>query len=223
MPRAPRCSPADLCYHVLNRGNGRATVFHGDDDYRRFLDLLAEGRLRSPMRIVGYCLMPNHFHLLLWPRVDDVLGPWMQWLLTTHVRRHHRAHCSSGHVWQGRYKSFPVESDGHLLTVLRYVEANPVRAGLVKHAADWTWSSHRRDGSLLLPDAPPITLPADWSRHVDTPQTSAEIERMRNSVRRGAPYGASAWVQSTAETLGITFSLRPRGRPRIHNADDRQG
>jgi putative transposase len=213
MPRVPRCAPADLCYHVLNRGNARATVFHGDADYRRFVDLLAEARRRAPMRIVGYCLMPNHVHLVLWPRIDDALGAWMQWLLTTHVRRHHGVHRTGGHVWQGRYKSFPVESDAHLVAVLRYVEANPVRARLVESAVDWPWSSHRRDAAILPPDAPPVTLPADWTAYVDAPQPSAEIAGVRTSVGRGAPYGRPNWVHRTAEILGLASALRPRGRP----------
>ena len=214
MPRTPRCSPAGLCYHVINRGNGRATVFHEDADYRRFLDLLADARQRAPMRIVGYCAMPNHFHVVVWPQTDDALGPWMQWLLTTHVRRHHRAHRTSGHVWQGRYKSFPIESDDHLLTVLRYVEANPVRARLVKRSADWPWSSHKRGEAALPPDTPPVVLPPDWAGFVDAPQTPAELERLRTSVRRGAPYGTPSWVERTADDLGLSPALRPRGRPR---------
>jgi len=82
------------------------------------------------MRVLAYCLMPNHFHLALWPQADGDLSRWMQWVLTAHVRRYHRHYGSSGHVWQGRFKAFPIQADGHLLTVLRYIERNPVRAGL---------------------------------------------------------------------------------------------
>jgi putative transposase len=132
-----------MCYHVLNRGNARAEVFHKADDYAAFLKLLPLGMDRLPMRIVGFCLMPNHFHMVLWPHNDGDLGRFMQWLLTSHVRRYHRHYKSSGHVWQGRFKAFPIQQDEHLLAVLRYVERNPLRARLVKRAENWNWSSLR--------------------------------------------------------------------------------
>src|SRR3990172_9968876 len=143
MPRTARASAGGVCYHVLNRGNGRAKVFHKEGDYAAFVDLLAAANDRLPMRILGYVLMPNHFHLVLWPRAAGDLSRWMQWLLTSHVRRYHRHYHSSGHVWQGRFKAFPIEQDEHLIPVLRYVERNPLRAkGLpVRKAERWPWSS----------------------------------------------------------------------------------
>jgi len=90
MPRTARASAANLCYHVLNRGNNRAAVFHKDADFRAFLDLLTEASLRHPMRLLAYCLLPNHFHLALWPLGDGDLSRWMHWLLTAHVRRYQR-------------------------------------------------------------------------------------------------------------------------------------
>ncbi|BFU92124.1 MAG: hypothetical protein NTAFB01_33110 [Nitrospira sp.] len=127
MPRIPRGSSAGYAYHVLNRGNGGATVFHKDADYAAFLDLLGTAKVRHPIKIFGFCLMPNHFHLVIAPKIGDGLSPFMQWWLTSHVRRYHRHYRSHGHVWQGRFKSFPIQQDGHLLTVL----LNPVRANLV--------------------------------------------------------------------------------------------
>jgi putative transposase len=118
-------------------------VFHGDEDYEAFVDLLDRACERLPMRVLAYCLMPNHFHLVLLPHGDGDLGRWMQWLLTSHVRRHHRRRRSSGHVWQGRFKAFPIQQDAHLVTVLRYVQRNPVRAGLAERAEAWPWSSLR--------------------------------------------------------------------------------
>src|SRR5271157_5687971 len=107
MPRTARASAANLCYHVLNRGNNRARVFHKDGDFDAFVDLLAEAKLRIPMRILGYCMLPNHFHPALWPLGDGDLGRWMHWLLTAHFRRYQRHYRSTGHVWQGRFKAFP--------------------------------------------------------------------------------------------------------------------
>ena len=170
MPRTVRALAANVCYHVLNRGNARAKVFHDDDDFTAFVDLLAEAQRRRPMRVVGYAVMPNHFHLLLWPRADGDLSRWMQWLLTAHVRRHHRRHRGSGHVWQGRFKAFPIEQDEHFLTVARYVERNALRANLVRRAEDWRWSSLAArisaDRPGLLADWP-VPRPRHWLAIVD--------------------------------------------------------
>ncbi|MEZ5992953.1 MAG: transposase [Planctomycetota bacterium] len=137
MPRPARYSPADLCCHVINRGNGRATVFHKDADYASFLRILSLGCERHDMRLLAWCLMPNHFHFVAWPRGDGDLPRMMQWATTCHVRRYHRHYKTTGHVWQGRYKSFPIQGGGSLLSVLRYVERNPVRAGWFGRAQDW--------------------------------------------------------------------------------------
>ena len=118
MPRTARASVGGMCYHVLNRGNGQAKVFHKDADYAAFLDLMVEANERLRLRVLGYVLMPNHFHLVLWPRGDGDLSRWMQWLMTSHVRRYHRHYHGSGHVWQGRFKAFPIQQDEHLLAVL---------------------------------------------------------------------------------------------------------
>lgn len=149
MPRPVRFTPGGLCFHVINRGNGRAKVFRKRSDYLAFLRILslACGRTHSPMRLLGWCLMPNHFHLMLWPRLDGDLPRFMQWLMTCHVRRHHRHYKGSGHVWQGRYKCFAAQSSAHLFTVLRYIERNPVRAKLCARAEDWEFSSARFWGS----------------------------------------------------------------------------
>ena len=96
---------------------------------------------RTGTRLIAYCLMPNHFHLTLWPERDDEVSDYMMWLLTAHVRRYHKHYQSSGHVWQGRFRSFPIQEDDHLLAVLRYTERNALRAGLVQRAEDWPWSS----------------------------------------------------------------------------------
>ncbi len=109
MPRTARASVGDIAYHVINRGNAKMCVFHDDDDYDAFLDLIHRACQRLPLRVLAYCLMPNHFHLVLWPHNDRDLGRWMQWLLTSHVRRYHSRRGTSGHVWQGRFKAFPIQ------------------------------------------------------------------------------------------------------------------
>ena len=137
MPRTIRASQGGSCFHVLNRGNGQERVFHKDADYAAFLKAIREGDERTPFRLVAYCLMPNHFHLVVWPRRDGELSAFMKWVMNAHVRRYHGHYHSSGHIWQGRFNAFPIEHDDHLLTVLRYVERNPLRANLVERAEDW--------------------------------------------------------------------------------------
>jgi putative transposase len=138
----------------------------------------------------------------------------MMWLLTAHVRRYHQHYHGSGHIWQGRFRAFPIQEDEHLLTVLRYIERNPVRAGLVERAQDWLWSSAApRQGGEPPLDAGPVLRPAEWLLHVNEPQTQAEVEALRQCLRRGRPYGSSLWMEQTARRLGLEASLRPRGRP----------
>ena len=217
MARTARASRGGYCYHVINRGNGRAEVFHKDGDYEAFVKLLGDACERLPMRVLAYCLLPNHFHLALWPHKNGDLSRWMQWLLTAHVRRYHRHYHSSGHVWQGRFKAFPIEEDEHLLAVLRYIERNALRANLVRKVQAWPWSSlaawqAQPAATFLHPG--PVPRPADWIDYAQQPQTEAELKRLRQSVNRGTPFGAESWALETAKRLGLQASLRPRGRPR---------
>ncbi len=217
MPRTARASVGGLCYHVLNRGNGQAEVFHKPADFVAFLQLMTQANERLPMRILGYVLLPNHFHLVLWPRRDGDLSRWMQWLLTSHVRRYHRHYHGSGHVWQGRFKAFPIEEDEHLLAVLRYVERNPLRANLVRRAEAWAWSSLSWRGGRRRPQllsAWPVPCPKKWLAHVNAPQSELELAALRRSLARGAPFGSEPWTSRTAQQLGLESSLRPRGRPK---------
>ena len=213
MPRTARASAGGYCYHVLNRGNARARVSHESGDYAAFLGLLGEASVRVPMRLVGYCLMPNHFHLVAWPSGDGDLSRWMHRLMTAQVGRHRLVHRTSGHVWQGRFKAFPIQEDDHLRTVLRHVERNPLRAGLVARAEDWPWSSLARPGGPPALGAGPAPRGEGWVEAVNAPMTEAECRRVRESVRRGSPLGDPNWAVATAAELGIADSLGGRGRP----------
>ncbi len=117
---------------VLNRGNRREVVFHKPVDYDAFVKAMADAQARLPVDILGYCLMPNHFHLVIRTHADGDMGRWVQWLLMAHARRYHRHYRTTGHVWQGRFKAFPVQDGDHLLGVLRYVERKALRAELVR-------------------------------------------------------------------------------------------
>ena len=202
---------------MINRGNGRRQVFHKDDDYQAFLKALYHAFVEIPMPVLAYCLMPNHFHLAVLPKNDGDLSVWMHWLQNTHVRRYHKHYHSSGHIWQGRFKAFPIQEDEHLLTVLRYIERNPVRAKLVRRAERWHWSSaHYWQEDQVRPSYlthGPVTRPRNWLEWVNQPVTDAELQSIRGSVVRGSPYGDEAWTEATAKRLGLEFSLRPRGRP----------
>ena len=218
MPRIARVAPGGVIYHVLNRGNGRMRLFYKDQDQAAFLKLLAEVKEVVPVGVLAYCLMSNHWHLVLWPREDGQLSNFMLRLSTAHVRRHHAHyhHQSGGHLYQGRFKNFPVQQDAHFLTLYRYVEANPLRAKMVARAQEWQWSSlHARLGtppSTLL-DEWPVERPADWVEIVNTACKPEDLSALRLSVTRGRPFGSPAWVDRTARRLGLEFTLRERGRP----------
>jgi REP-associated tyrosine transposase len=140
----------------------------------------------------------------------------MQWLLTNHVRRHHRRYGTSGRIWQGRYKSFPIQHDRHLLLALRYVERNPLRAGLVHRAEEWRWSSlhDRATSEALLLTEPPVARLVDWSNFINDPGAASELESLRTSARKGRPFGDPVWIDLTVARLALQSTLRSRGRPR---------
>ena len=203
---------------MLNRANARARLFDNKADYRRFTGLLAEERDGVGMRLLAWCLMPNHWHLVLWPRADGDLGRFVRRLTQRHTqaRRRRRGTTGQGHLYQGRYKAFLAQDDAHRLTVCRYVERNPLRAGLVASAGDWPHGSlaHlRRRGTARLLDPWALPRPAGWAAAVDRPETPQELEALRRSVQRGAPYGSAGWVAAIADRHGLRSSLRPRGRP----------
>jgi len=217
MPRIARGLVDGFVYHLLNRGNGKQEVFHKAGDYEAFIDLMAEAKERHSVKMFAYCLLPNHFHIVLMPLQAEELSKWMQWLMTSHVRRYHRHYGTSGHVWQGRFKSFIVQEDSHLLTVLRYVEGNPVRAGLVRSAKEWFWSSHKEttgEISRFLIDKIPIELPKDWDKYVNRLLPEKELNGLRQSVNRQSPYGTPMWQVKVSKELGLESTVRPRGRPK---------
>ena len=221
MPRQARFAPGGVIYHTLNRGVGRMTLFDKPVDYQAFEDILAQVLEKVPVRLLGYCLMPNHWHLALWPRGEGELAAFMQRLSVTHASRWlaHRGLTGSGHVYQGRFKSFPVQEQDYLLVLLRYIERNALRAGLVKKAEDWRWGSlwrrvHGNAEQRAMLCELPFELPRNWRWRVNQPETEAELEAVRRCVTRGQPLGDGTWTKRTAAKLGLESTLRPRGRPR---------
>jgi putative transposase len=238
LPFLPRCALLNgrgrlarpiadgLVYHALNRGNNRQVVFAREADFHSFLRALRQTRDRYPFHLYAYCLLSNHFHLVLAPQDGQSISRVLQSLSVAHTWHYHRRQSSSGHVWQGRFKSPLIQQDEHLLAVLRYVESNPLRAGLVADLRDWPWSSYAVHAGLAadeLVSAAPVwgglgksepQRQAFWRRWLHTPLTEKELAGLRRSVVSGRPFGSAAWVKHTAGRLGLQLAQRPRGRPR---------
>ncbi len=225
MPRPLRPIADNLIYHVINRGNGRQAVFHEPEDYLAFLKAMADLKERKPFQLYGYCLMANHVHLLLRPK-ETTVSRIVQSLLVSHTQRYHRRHETSGHVWQGRFKSPVIQDDEHLLCVLRYIEANPVAAGIVSEAGEYRFSSFAAHGEgksdALLDPTPAYDLLASrpaarrrrWTAYVHQTPPEEESTAIRRSNETGLPLGNAVWTKRLAKRLGLDLTIRPRGRPR---------
>lgn len=184
--------------------------------------LMETARIR-PMRICAYCLMSNHWHFVLWPEHDGDLPAFMQQLTNTHAKRwkEHRGETGFGHLYQGRYKSFPIQTNESFYQVVRYVERNALRANLSARAELWPWSSL---GCRLHPNSPaevlsdwPLPRPSQWVELVNEPQTESELAALRRCIQRGTPYGDENWMAAVSRQLGLESTIRPLGRPRRMN------
>lgn len=222
MPRQKRSDEAGVIYHALNRGNERQKIFRKDEDYEAFVRVLHEGLEKYTVELFSFTLMPNHWHLVLRPAQDGQMGRLLRWVTATHTLRYHGHYGKRGygHLYQGRFKSFPVQDDAHFYVVCRYVERNPVGAKLVKHAEQWKYGSLYRWNQPSEPDPPilsswPIARLPNWNTRVNESLTANELKAMRSCVERGRPYGETAWVEETAENHGLWYTLRPLGRPKI--------
>jgi putative transposase len=227
MGRLPRVIDEGLVYHAINRGNNRADVFADDTDFVAFLQSLVATKQRYPFQLFGYCLMTNHFHLLLRPDSGQSISRILQSLTVAHTWRYHKRHHTSGHVWQGRFKSPVIQDDSHLLVVLRYIEANPLRARMVRDLSEYRWSSFAQHG--IGQDDPLLDAFPEWSdlgrteaqrrKHwrakLRREQDETELAAVRKSLQSGRPLGTSDWIDSVAKRLDIELNPRPRGRP--HN------
>ncbi len=204
---------------MLNRANGRLRIFKKHGDFEAFEEIIAQGLERFGVRVCGYCIMSNHWHLLVWPDQDGALSEFMRWITLTHTQRYHASHGTTGigHLYQGRFKSFPVEDESYYFTVMRYIESNPVRAGIVVKAEDWPWSSFFvREGcesQFSLSDGP-VQLPSNWSKLVHDHIPKKALDNLNNSIKRGTPLGTPEWARETAVKMGLESSLKPRGRPK---------
>jgi putative transposase len=209
-----------MIYHALNRANFRSRLFKKAAHYEEFIGILEESLDRVPMRILAYCLMPNHWHLVVYPRADGDVAKFLQRVTLTHTQRYHAQTrtVGYGHIYQGRYKSLPVELGSHFLTLVRYVERNAKRAALVKKAEDWPWSSaHTRlygsekQKQILSPW--PVAAPDSYLQWLNRSQGKEEIENIRYALKRSKPYGSEKWVAKAVEQFGLQNTLRNPGRP----------
>jgi len=190
-------------------------IFEKDEDYAAFERILTSACARFPMRLLAYCLMPNHWHLVLWPQQDGDLSRFMRWLSLTHTQRwhHHRHSSGEGHLYQGRFKSFPVETNDSLLTVCRYVERNALRAGLVARAEAWPWSSAAQSSGVPL-SAWPFERPSNWRAWINQDESGVALAEVRRSVTKNRPFGSEEWVAEVVSQWKLASTLRERGRPK---------
>jgi putative transposase len=167
MPRGRRIIESGSVQHIVNRGNARQELFRNPEDYEEFISLMGMAAERAPLPLLAYCLMPNHWHLVLWPSTSMALSAYMHWLTSTHVQRTHKRRGTTGlgHLYQGRYHNVVVKGEGQFLMLCRYVESNALRAGLVERAEMWPYSSlsriTTREGKPLLSDWP-LARPENW-------------------------------------------------------------
>ena len=221
MGRGRRVDVRGEIYHVLNRANFRSRLFKTPAHYQDFLAIVEEGLTFVPMGILAYCLMPNHWHLVLQPRADGDLAKFLRRITLTPTQRYHARTRTAGygHVYQGRYKSFLVESDPHFLTLVRYVERNAKRAALVKRAEDWPWSSaharvHGNEPQKKLLSPWPMPEPRHYGPWLNESQGKEEIENIRYALQRGRPYGSEKWVAKAVAEFALESTLRNPWRPK---------
>jgi len=217
MPRTARLVVPGIPHHVTQRGNRRQPVFFSDEDYRLYLRLLKVAVDKAGTRVWAWCLMPNHVHLILVPQTEDGLRASL-----AEVHRRYTAHVNQregwrGHLWQSRFASFPMDEEW-LLAAARYVELNPVRAGLVQRPEQWDWSSARthlglhRDG--LTEAEPLLERVSDWATLLESGLEEPRLEELRARERTGYALGGTPFLERIAAATGRDLAPRPRGRPK---------
>jgi putative transposase len=199
MPRPPRTCPDFVPEHIINRGNYRSTIFRCAEDYLGFIGALALAGERTVVRLIAFCLMPNHWHLVLWPVRGSEISAYMQIVMNDHIRDLLRRHgtAGAGHIYQSRFKNLPIIGEQHFLKVCRYVEANPRTAGLVERAEDWRWSSLAISGpadeiDILAPW--PFRRPTDWLDRVNRPLGVHPLPELKRLARRARKTVAGTFV-----------------------------
>jgi putative transposase len=214
MARLARIVVPTIPHHVTQRGNRRADVFFGPDDYRAYMALLAEAAQKAETQVWAYCLMPNHVHLILVPAHEDGLRATLADSHRRYTRRINARNDWTGHLWQGRYGSVAMD-EAHLACAVRYVALNPVRAGLVDEAAAWPWSSVQahlagRDDELVTV-APVLERFPDFAGLLQGAEDESRTQALRAAESIGRPLGSAAWIDGIEARLRRPVRARRRG------------
>jgi putative transposase len=215
MPRITRTDVGEEVYHVLNRANARVQIFDNDEDYQIFESILKDAVEKFDMRLLAYCMMPNHWHLVIQPKKDGDMSKFIGWITNTHTRRWHTNKGTIGeeHLYQGRYKSFICQKDDYFLTLVRYVERNAKKANLCRLAEDWQWSSiyRREKGSAKQKEILsewPIDIPKNYLLLANQDQNINEEEVIENSITKGNPYGNIDWVKRVVKVSKLDKKIK---------------
>ena len=221
MARQPRIDIGGEIYHVINRSNARWRIFKTGKDYQAVLDSLEEIKENFSLDIFSFCIMPNHWHFVVKPSQDGDMGRFFGKFTQKVTQRWHAAHhtIGSGHLFQGRFKSFIVQEDAYFLQLMRYTEGNPLRAKLVDTAEDWQWSSlsvrlNNQDQAKILLAPWPIDVPQNYLKLANQPLPKSQLENIQHSVVRGKPLGQMEWTQKMINKYDLGHTVRPEGRPR---------
>ena len=226
MPRKPRLFVEGLPQHIIQRGNNRQAIFTEDAERRQYLAWLGEIAAERGLAIHAYVLMTNHVHLLATPEAPDSVGRTLQSLGRRYVPYFNGRHDRSGTLWDGRYRSALVDGESYFLVCARYIETNPVRAGLVRRRRDYAWSSYRRNAEGrsddLLLEHPVYTALGPgpearcqaYSRLFEEEIPARQMAAIRSATSRGGALGREAFLEALEARFGRSAVPRPRGRPR---------
>ena len=217
MPRFQRLVVPGFPHHVTQRGVRRQRTFFDERDYRRYLNLAGKLLDESAIRVLAYCLMPNHVHAVVVPRKAESLASFFGPLHKKYAQHTNLRYEWTGHLWQARFYSVVMAED-HALAAMRYVELNPVRSGLVDTPDQWPWSSARGNLGLaddrLIPHRPAGTIVNDWSAFLATPERQSELENLRRHTQTGRPNGDAEFISRVETITGRRVRARKPGRKR---------
>ncbi len=220
MARQPRLDIADQIFHVINRSNARWDIFKSDKDFQGVVKSLVETLELIPIDIFAFCIMSNHWHFVVRPKANGDMGGFFGKFTQKTTQRWHTKHgtVGTGHLFQGRFKSFLVEKDEYFIQLAKYVEANALRAKMVKNAEDWPWSSlclrlknSELAKKILMPW--PIEIPKNYLSLVNHPLAKTQLDNIRTSVEKSRPFGSEAWVGKQVDRYDLGYTLRQPGRP----------
>lgn len=220
MARQPRVDISEEVYHVINRSNARWRIFKSERDYQNVLDSLEETLELVPISIFSFCIMPNHWHFSVKPFKNGDMGKFFGKFTQKLTQRWHASHhtAGSGHLFQGRFKSFLVEKDSYFFQLMKYIESNPLRAKMVNRAEDWQWGSlYLRTSNPGTTDKLlttwPIGIPKDYLKLVNKPLPKQELKNIRHAVLRSSPLGKQSWINNKVEKYDLQYTIRREGRP----------